>query len=135
MKRIAIAAVALAGLATPSLAAAASPIDDIGCAARLIWFINKGRDTAKDPALSAEKRAQSYAFVEQMRGALGYFEARIEATGTFDRSKAFVAAVTEIAALSEKDHDKLVDQTMVCFGQYEAAETRVLNSFKTDKTR
>ena len=133
--RITIAALALAALASPTLAAAAAPLDDTGCAARLIWFINKGRDSAKDTSASEDQRSKAWMFVEQMRGALGYFEARIDATGSADRSKAFTAAVNEIANLSAKDHDKLVDQTMACMAQFEAAEARVLNSFKTDKTK
>ena len=133
--RLTCAALALAALAPPSLAVAAAPLDDTGCAARLIWFINKGRDNAKDPAKNEEQRNKAWRFVGQMRGALGYFEARIDATGTADRSKAFVAALTEIDDLSAKDHSKLVDQTMACLAQYEAAEARVLGSFKTDKSK
>ena len=133
MLRHTIAALALVSLASPSLAAAAAPVDDIGCTARLIWFINKGRESAKDTSKAEEARARTYGFVEQMRGALGYYEARIDATGKADRSQAFSAAFTEISALADKDHETLVDQTMTCVSQYEVAEKRVMDSFKSKK--
>jgi hypothetical protein len=133
MFRKAIAAIALAGLTVPAVAIAAAPIDDVGCSARLIWFINEGRTKAKDPGTPEAKRAETWGFVESLRGALGYFVARIDATGQADRNAAFVKAFGEITELGKSNHDQLVDQTMECFGRFETAEKRVIDSFKSKK--
>jgi hypothetical protein len=133
MLRHSLSALVLASLAVPTMAAQAAPVDDIGCSARLVWFINQGRDRAKDTSMEEAKRAEAYKFVETMRGALGFYMSRIDTTAQADRSPAFVAAITEIAGLAKSDHDKLVEQTMACIDQFEATENRVLNSFKTKK--
>ena len=114
--------------APPSVAAA--KVSDIGCAARLLWFINVGRDMAKDTTRAEKDRVSMFQTVELLRGALGYFEARIEALPPANRSGEFVQ---EVGLVDKMTPEQRAAEIKACLKTYTEAEQRVLSGLSPAK--
>ena len=111
----------------PSPAPVAAKVSDVGCVARLMWFINVGRDMAKDPARPEDKRISMFQTVELLRGALGFFEARIDALPPANRSPEFVAAVGQVDKLTPEQR---AAEITTCLTTYTTAEERVMKALR-----
>ena len=114
----------------PAPAPAPAKISDIGCVTRLVWFVNAGRDMAKDPARPEDKRISMYQTVELLRGALGYYEGRVDAVPATDRSKDYFAEYQLFGAMPAEQRTSEVGS---CLQAFQAAENRVLSSMKSEK--
>lgn len=115
-----------APLAPPPVVAA--KVTDIGCTARLLWFINVGRDMAKDATRSEKDRISMFQTIELLRGALGYFEARIDALPPANRSGLFVQ---EAGLIDKMTPEQRSTEVTTCLITYTTAEKRVLSSLGT----
>ena len=131
---IAIATSAVAAPVPPAPPApppvAAAKVSDIGCTARLLWFINVGRDMAKDTTRPDKDRVSMFQTVELLRGALGYFEARIEALPPANRSAEFVS---EVGLVDKMTPAQRASEITTCLTTYTTAEQRVLSSLDPKK--
>ncbi len=105
-------------------------ITDIGCTAQLLWFINAGRELAKDATRPEKDRVSMFQTVELMRGALGYFEARIDALPPADRSSLFVQEVGLNEKMTPEERSAHVS---ACLTAFTTAEKRVLSSLDPKK--
>ena len=116
----------------PPAPAPAAPIkvSDIGCTAQLLWFINAGRKMAKDPAQPEKDRISAFQTIELLRGALGYFEARLEASPPANRSETFVQ---EVGKIDNMPSDQRTAHVSVCLKAYIDAEQRVLAGLSPTK--
>ena len=126
-------------LATTAVAAPVPPapppvavakVSDIGCTARLLWFINVGREMAKDTTRAEKDRVSMFQTVELLRGALGYFEARIEALPPANRSAEFVAEVGLVGTMTPEQR---AAEITTCLTTYTTAEQRVLANLDPKK--
>ena len=110
--------------------AAAAKISDIGCTVRLLWFINASHEMVKDPSQPENYRIEMYHTTELMRGALGFFEARLDALPPSDHS---AESSSELAAASKMPSELRVAEVTICLNTYRAAETRVKASMEPKK--
>ena len=130
---LALGSAALAAPALPAPAPATTvpvKVTDVGCTARLLWFINVGREIAKDPKRLEKDRVSMFQTVELLRGALGYFEARIEAMPSANRSSAFGQ---EVDMVNKMTAEQRAAEITACLNIYTAAEQRVLASLSPPK--
>ena len=100
-------------------------LTDVGCTARLLWFVNVGREMAKDATRAEKDRLSMFQTVELLRGALGYFEARIDALPPTDRSTEFAQ---EVGVVGQMTPTQRASEITTCLTTYTTAEQRVLNS-------